>query len=291
MWSFVPGRVREYYTKRSKMRALPQSESDPNPSRIHQRAITSLKIMAAIACKCGKLPSDFGTLHGFRTHKGMCKRSAPPQRVEPSRPADEEHEDRQSEGGSIAAMDEDARPDCEPGETRTTTTTTKEDHFGSATDAALAELYCRHPELTKGLLKEIIKITSMEPATIRSADKLFARIDQLPGMIILLVIFLITVVAGIEFQTSATSVDDQSYDIWHRCLLETTALLLGRVAKDIELPQLLPEGQLVTIDALWKGSVYQQHLRNFSAHGGNLDHDLLLPLCFFSGVYAEDILS
>ena len=41
MWSFVPGRVREYYTKRSKMRALPQSESDPqsiqNPSKSNHK--------------------------------------------------------------------------------------------------------------------------------------------------------------------------------------------------------------------------------------------------------------
>ena len=69
--------------------------------------------------------------------------------------------------------------------------------------------------------------------------------------------------------------------MWSRALLETITLLLGRVAKHLDIPELREED--ADISELWHAGAYQRQLREFVSRGGNLDEDLLLSLAFFSG--------
>ena len=80
------------------------------------------------------------------------------------------------------------------------------------------------------------------------------------------------------------SVEGASYELLHRDLGSTLKLLLERVGHLLELPVVRSEDSAEEISALWHGSAYQQHLRQFVAAGADLDRDLLLPLLFFSGM-------
>ena len=87
--------------------------------------------------------------------------------------------------------------------------------------------------------------------------------------------------AGLEFQVSEHRVGDSIYNLWFRDLLETVTLLIGRVGKHLEIPQVLPEG--ADISEMWHARAYQRELRNFIAVGGNLEEDVLVPLMLYSG--------
>ena len=74
---------------------------------------------------------------------------------------------------------------------------------------------------------------------------------------------------------------DAIYSLWSRELLETITLLMDRVGKYLDIPEILEEG--VDISELWHAGAYQRQLHMFVDRGGNLAEDMLLPLVFFSG--------
>ena len=60
--------------------------------------------------------------------------------------------------------------------------------LGSATDDMIGRLYMKHPSMTVSLLEDILRIARSGPATASRAEKLFDRIDALPGMPVICVI-------------------------------------------------------------------------------------------------------
>ena len=174
-----------------------------------------------------------------------------------------------------------------------------ENVLGSATDDALAQMYCNFSTMSRGMLDAIIAATRLGPATAASGAELLARIDALPGsQCFALVVYLhwvphaqrnsccfssrVTWITGVEFSSFDITVDQHDYTLWMRDLLETVHVLLDRVGLDLELPKLV--GPTAEINSLWRAAAYQRHLRSFLEAGGDLQRDLLLPLIFYSGV-------
>ena len=60
--------------------------------------------------------------------------------------------------------------------------------LGSATDDMIGRLYSKHSGMTVSLLEDILQIARSGPATASCAEKLFRRIDALPGMAVICVI-------------------------------------------------------------------------------------------------------
>ncbi len=56
--------------------------------------------------------------------------------------------------------------------------------LSSPTDIALARMYLKHPNLSRGMMDEIVQLTHLGPATARSGAELFKGIDSLPGELV-----------------------------------------------------------------------------------------------------------
>ena len=87
---------------------------------------------------------------------------------------------------------------------------------------------------------------------------------------------------GLEFHETAALLDERSYSLWSRDLLDTLMSLLDRVGKFLEIPSLVDDD--AEISGMWQAGAYQRHLRKFVAVGGNLETDFVLPITFFSGM-------
>ena len=139
-------------------------------------------------CHCGRAATEFKGVRGFDTHKGKCKEvgtELPPplaargaMQVPAGAAAEIFEADADDDGGAHAAMDLSADGDgVVPDDDATATYV-----LGSATDDMIGRLYMRHSGMTVSLLEDILRIARSGPATASRAEKLFHRIDALPGV-------------------------------------------------------------------------------------------------------------
>ncbi len=99
--------------------------------------------------------------------------SAAPASPEP--PSDADDEEHASDAASV-----DAAADMEPA-AASMEEVAPGNILGSATDDALAQMYCNFSTMSRGMLDAIIAATRLGPATAASGAELLARIDGLPG--------------------------------------------------------------------------------------------------------------
>ena len=142
-------------------------------------------------CHCGRPSTEFKSVRGFQTHRGMCKEVgrelAPPiaaggamqDQPEAAEALVADAEDDDAHAMDISADGDGVVPDDDAAATYV---------LGSATDDMIGRLYMKHPSMTVSLLEDILRIARSGPATASRAEKLFDRIDALPGMPVVCVI-------------------------------------------------------------------------------------------------------
>lgn len=226
---------------------------------------------------CGETTSHL-SLHGQRTHAGLCASGCGSKEAPTSAPRSTAAARREEPpsppplsppppgDSSDSASDADSAP--QP---------SLQHPFGSDADWELAQLVARNDGLSKGLLDSILKVFAMGGVTFSNAYDVFKAIDDLDGVDFESECFSLDPIPGVPLHHAQG--DPVAYTVFHRKIADVVSAAIKSNPDMLLNPSVLPQGNATH---LTEAARYQTLLQTLRTSTG-IDDAVLVPLLFHSG--------